>query len=99
MSKIHKEKSSFKMVDEEEEKVHPIPQPHVDDDEYNLQREKINSKADIEILNIGDEQGEDATNTVALEERTIELDESQAGSNTEQSHVALAGPNPNIYPK
>ncbi|GJT22813.1 hypothetical protein Tco_0892750 [Tanacetum coccineum] len=38
MSKIHKEKSSFKMVDEEEEKVHPTPQPHVDDDEYNLQR-------------------------------------------------------------
>ncbi|GJT22814.1 hypothetical protein Tco_0892751 [Tanacetum coccineum] len=70
--------------------------------------EKTNSEADIEILNIGDKQGEDATNTVALEERTIELNEGQTGSNTEQIHVALAGPNPEpmyddflttIYPK
>ncbi|GJU06948.1 putative late blight resistance protein homolog R1B-23 [Tanacetum coccineum] len=54
------------------------------------------------------ETSEDATNTVALEERTIELYEGQAGSNTEQSHVALIGPNPEpmhddflttIYPK
>ncbi|GJZ79693.1 retrovirus-related pol polyprotein from transposon TNT 1-94 [Tanacetum coccineum] len=103
---IHKEKSFFKLVDEDE--VQPAPEPHVDDDEYNLQREKTNSEADIEILNIGDEQGEDATNTVALKERTIELDEGQARSNTKQSHVALAGPNPEpmhgdflttIYPK
>ncbi|GKB36028.1 hypothetical protein Tco_0880970 [Tanacetum coccineum] len=33
----HKEKSSFKLVDEEEE-VQPSPEPHVDDDEYSLQR-------------------------------------------------------------
>ncbi|GJW29510.1 reverse transcriptase domain-containing protein [Tanacetum coccineum] len=52
--------------------------------EYNLQREKINSEADTEILNIGDEQGKDTTNTVALEERTIELDEGQARSNTKK---------------
>ncbi|GKE29733.1 hypothetical protein Tco_1445117, partial [Tanacetum coccineum] len=32
---IHKEKSFFKLVDEDE--VQPAPEPHVDDDEYNLQ--------------------------------------------------------------
>ncbi|GKA73160.1 hypothetical protein Tco_0779376 [Tanacetum coccineum] len=32
----HKEKSFFKLVDEEEE-IQLTPEPHVDDDEYNLQ--------------------------------------------------------------
>ncbi|GJZ92999.1 hypothetical protein Tco_0665064 [Tanacetum coccineum] len=56
-------------------------------------------------------KGEDVSNTVALEERTVKLDEDQVGSvntlesrpspdedqarpNPGQSHVALAGPNP-----
>nr|GEY33838.1 hypothetical protein [Tanacetum cinerariifolium] len=74
---------------------------------------KYNSEEYIEILNVNEEQGEDVSNTVALEERTFELDEGQAGSypgktpesrppleedqvgsNPEQSHVVLAGPNP-----
>nr|GEW91135.1 hypothetical protein [Tanacetum cinerariifolium] len=42
--------------------------------------EKTNSGADTEILNVGEEQGEDVSNTVALEERTVELDEGQTGS-------------------
>ncbi|GJX05787.1 hypothetical protein Tco_0193719 [Tanacetum coccineum] len=42
--------------------------------------EKSNSEGDTEILNVGEEQGEDASNTVALEERTVELDEGQARS-------------------
>ncbi|GKB08680.1 hypothetical protein Tco_0836992 [Tanacetum coccineum] len=130
---IHKEKSFFKLVDEDE--VQPAPEPHVDDDEYNLQRgtqmsleasqahatqdettgpsaqpeDASSAQMVCETLSHADaETGEDATNTVALEERTIELDEGQARSNTEQSHVALAGPNPEpmhgdflttIYPK
>ncbi|GKC84224.1 hypothetical protein Tco_1139941, partial [Tanacetum coccineum] len=78
------------------------------DAETGVDEEKTNSEADTEIMNIGDEQGEDATNTVALEEITIELDKGQARSNTKQSYVALAGPNPEpmhgdflttIYPK
>ncbi|GJV86663.1 retrovirus-related pol polyprotein from transposon TNT 1-94 [Tanacetum coccineum] len=74
---------------------------------------KSNSEADTKILNVDEESGEDVSNTVALEERTIELDEGQAGSdpgktlesrppleedqsrsNPGQSHVVLAGPNP-----
>ncbi|GJT04625.1 hypothetical protein Tco_0839087 [Tanacetum coccineum] len=76
------------------------------------------SKADTKILNVDEEHGEEVSNTVALEERTVELDEAQArldpgktpeyrpppecvlieedqaGSNPEQSHMAQAGPNP-----
>ncbi|GJR70435.1 hypothetical protein Tco_0016500 [Tanacetum coccineum] len=37
--------------------------------------EKSNSEGDTEILNVAEEQGEDVSNTVALEERTVELDE------------------------
>ncbi|GJY36627.1 hypothetical protein Tco_0422005 [Tanacetum coccineum] len=80
--------------------------------------DKTNSEGDTEILNIGEEQGEDVANKVDLEEKTAEIDEGQAGSdpgktpesqpllervlmeedqagpNPRQSHVALAGPDP-----
>ncbi|GJZ85323.1 retrovirus-related pol polyprotein from transposon TNT 1-94 [Tanacetum coccineum] len=42
--------------------------------------EQSNSKNDTEILNIVKEQGEEVLNTVALEERTVEFDEGQVGS-------------------
>ncbi|GKA41374.1 hypothetical protein Tco_0733967 [Tanacetum coccineum] len=35
------------------------------------------TEGDTEILNVGEEKGEDVSNTVALEERTVELDEGQ----------------------
>ncbi|GJY25704.1 hypothetical protein Tco_0400430, partial [Tanacetum coccineum] len=38
------------------------------------------TKGDTEILNVGEEKGEDVSNTVALEERTVELDEGQTRS-------------------
>nr|GEU45071.1 hypothetical protein [Tanacetum cinerariifolium] len=76
-------------------------------------KEKSNSKGDIEILIIDEEQRKEASHTMALEERIAELDEGQVGSdpgntlesrpppdedqaglNPGQSHVALAGPNP-----
>ncbi|GKG20873.1 hypothetical protein Tco_0380674, partial [Tanacetum coccineum] len=80
--------------------------------------DKTNSKGDTEILNVSEEQGEDVSNKVNLEEKTAEIDEGQAGSypgltpesrpplervlmeedhvgpNPGQSHVALAGPDP-----
>ncbi|GKG59531.1 hypothetical protein Tco_0605182, partial [Tanacetum coccineum] len=31
-------------------------------------------------MNVGEEQGEDVSNTMALEERTVEIDEGKAGS-------------------
>ncbi|GJT90399.1 hypothetical protein Tco_1079244 [Tanacetum coccineum] len=40
-----------------------------------------NSEGDIEILNIGEEQGEDVTTKVDLQEKTTEIDEGQARSN------------------
>ncbi|GKB35181.1 retrovirus-related pol polyprotein from transposon TNT 1-94 [Tanacetum coccineum] len=139
----HKEKSSFKMVDEEEE-IQPTPEPHVDDDEYNLQRgtqmsleaSQAHGQAHVNVVAIPTQdettgpsaQLEDATSAKMVhetlshtdtktgddlektdnEERTFELDEGHAGSNPEQSLVALAGPNlepmhddflATIYPK
>ncbi|GKG11741.1 hypothetical protein Tco_0345978, partial [Tanacetum coccineum] len=80
--------------------------------------DKMNNKGDTEILNVSEEQGEDVSNKVNLEEKTAEIDEGQArsypgktpesrpplervlmeedhvGPNPGQSHVALAGPDP-----
>ncbi|GJY70877.1 hypothetical protein Tco_0474580 [Tanacetum coccineum] len=50
------------------------------DAETDADTEKSNSKADTKILNVGDKQGEDVFNTAALEERIVELDKDQAGS-------------------
>ncbi|GJX96537.1 hypothetical protein Tco_0352335 [Tanacetum coccineum] len=71
-----------------------------------------NSRGDTEIMQIGEEQGDDVANVVNLEEKTVEIDEGQAGSDPagpdpEESRVALARPNPepmhdefmaNVYP-
>ncbi|GJS18099.1 retrovirus-related pol polyprotein from transposon TNT 1-94 [Tanacetum coccineum] len=43
--------------------------------------EKSTSKADTEIFNDDEEHGEEVSHTVALEERTVELEEGQARSN------------------
>ncbi|GKC50281.1 hypothetical protein Tco_1073026, partial [Tanacetum coccineum] len=42
--------------------------------------DKMNSEGDTEILNIGEEQGEDAADKVNLEDKTAEIDEGQVGS-------------------
>ncbi|GJY74839.1 hypothetical protein Tco_0479270 [Tanacetum coccineum] len=42
--------------------------------------EKSNSEVDTEILDVANKQGEDVSHTVALEERIVELDKGQAGS-------------------
>ncbi|GJS19202.1 hypothetical protein Tco_0447834, partial [Tanacetum coccineum] len=42
--------------------------------------EKSNSEGDIEILNVDEERSENVSNTMVLEERTVKLDEGQAGS-------------------
>ncbi|GJY36624.1 hypothetical protein Tco_0422002 [Tanacetum coccineum] len=63
-------------------------------------------EGDTEILNIGEEQGEDVADKVDLEEKTAEFDEGQAGSDPgktpesrpppEHTHIEeyQAGPNP-----
>ncbi|GKE18795.1 hypothetical protein Tco_1426372, partial [Tanacetum coccineum] len=59
--------------------VHDTPSPS--DAETGADTERSNSEVDTEILDVAEEQGEDVSNMVALEERTVELDEGQAGSN------------------
>ncbi|GKD15559.1 hypothetical protein Tco_1199966 [Tanacetum coccineum] len=54
--------------------------PSLADVETGADTEKSNSGGDTEILNVAEEQGGDVSNTVDLEERTVELDEGQAGS-------------------
>ncbi|GJU28424.1 hypothetical protein Tco_1167045 [Tanacetum coccineum] len=50
------------------------------DVETGVASDKKNSEGDTEILNIGEEQGEDVADKVNLEEKTAEIDEGQAGS-------------------
>ncbi|GJS23543.1 retrovirus-related pol polyprotein from transposon TNT 1-94 [Tanacetum coccineum] len=62
------------------------------------------NEGDTKILNVGEEKGEDVSNTVALEEKIVELDEGQAGSDpvylkvheslkyTTKEHVFLENP-------
>nr|GFA31860.1 hypothetical protein [Tanacetum cinerariifolium] len=57
-------------------KVHDTPSPT--DAKTSADTDKTNSKGDTEILNVSKEQGEDVSNKVDLEEKTVELDEGQA---------------------
>nr|GEU47315.1 hypothetical protein [Tanacetum cinerariifolium] len=89
--KVRNGKRSVRLIDEEDEETQLAPEPQIEDDEYNLLRdaetrvdtEKSASESDTEILNVNEEQGENIYNTVALEERIVELDEGQAGLDPE----------------
>nr|GEX18143.1 monodehydroascorbate reductase [Tanacetum cinerariifolium] len=139
--KVRKGKRSLQLVDEPDEEPQPAPKPHVEDEEYDLQRGiqmilksfqalgqapiggvafrepasgitqklpivegkmkgiatdehysvstyaetgaatvKTNSEGDTEILNIGEEQGENVATKVDLKEKTDEFDEGHARS-------------------
>nr|GEW02369.1 monodehydroascorbate reductase [Tanacetum cinerariifolium] len=54
--------------------------PSLADAETVVDMDKVISEGDIEILNIGEEQGEDVDNQGYLEEQTTVFDEGQAGS-------------------
>ncbi|GKC09119.1 hypothetical protein Tco_1000729 [Tanacetum coccineum] len=54
--------------------------PSPTDAESGAETDKTNIEGDTEILNIGEEQGEDVANKVDLEEKIAEIDEGQAGS-------------------
>ncbi|GJS04652.1 hypothetical protein Tco_0321160 [Tanacetum coccineum] len=54
--------------------------PSPTDSETGTGIDKMNSEGDTEILNIGEEQGEDAADKVNLEDKTAEIDEGQVGS-------------------
>nr|GEX62064.1 hypothetical protein [Tanacetum cinerariifolium] len=59
-------------------KIRETPSPA--DTETGADTDMVISEGDTKILNIVEEQGEDVDNKVNLEERTVELDEGQAGS-------------------
>ncbi|GJU49393.1 hypothetical protein Tco_1218948 [Tanacetum coccineum] len=63
--------------------IHDSPSPV--DVETKVESNKTNSGGDTEILQIGDELGEDMTKQVNLEERTTELDQDQARSDPGES--------------
>ncbi|GJZ41347.1 hypothetical protein Tco_0588233 [Tanacetum coccineum] len=54
--------------------------PSVADAKTGADTEKSSNGADTEILDVAEEQGEDLSHTVALEERKVKLDKGQAGS-------------------
>ncbi|GKD64498.1 hypothetical protein Tco_1306606 [Tanacetum coccineum] len=62
--------------------VHDTPSPadYINDAETIADMEQSNSETDTEILYVEEEHGEKVSNTVALEEKAVELDEGQAGS-------------------
>ncbi|GJV55765.1 hypothetical protein Tco_1456770 [Tanacetum coccineum] len=59
--------------------------PSLTDAETGADTDKTNSGGDTEILQIGEEQGDDVTNLVNLEEKTAEIDEGQVGSDPGQT--------------
>ncbi|GKA26271.1 hypothetical protein Tco_0712380 [Tanacetum coccineum] len=56
------------------------PADSTNDAENVAAMEQSNNEADTEILNVEEVQGEEVSHIVALEERTVGLDEGQAGS-------------------
>nr|GEU42310.1 histone deacetylase 14 [Tanacetum cinerariifolium]GEX50369.1 histone deacetylase 14 [Tanacetum cinerariifolium] len=103
----------------EEASTRPFAQPEDDtsaniicntssptDAETGAETDKMNSKRDTKILNIGEEQGEDVATKVDLEEKTTKINKGKAGSDpgkTPESRLPpkrvlteedQAGPNP-----
>ncbi|GJX06575.1 hypothetical protein Tco_0194507 [Tanacetum coccineum] len=54
--------------------------------------DKINSRGDTEILQINEELGKDVEKQVDLEEKTVELDQDQAGSDPGETHESRPPP-------
>nr|GEZ09680.1 hypothetical protein [Tanacetum cinerariifolium] len=50
------------------------------DEKTSAKTDKINNEGDTKILNIGEEQGDNVATKLDLEEKTVEIDEGQAGS-------------------
>nr|GEW50934.1 hypothetical protein [Tanacetum cinerariifolium] len=59
-------------------KIHDTPSPL--DAKTGAGAEMSDIEGDTEILNVGEDKGKDVSNTMVLEERTVELDECQARS-------------------
>ncbi|GJW18006.1 hypothetical protein Tco_0025442 [Tanacetum coccineum] len=66
--------------------------PSLTDAETGANTDKTNSKGDTEILQISEEQDDDVAKVVNLEEKTIEIDEGQAGSDPGKTHESRPPP-------
>ncbi|GJZ94142.1 retrovirus-related pol polyprotein from transposon TNT 1-94 [Tanacetum coccineum] len=66
--------------------------PSLADSEIGAGSDKINSRGDTEILQINEELGEDVEKQVDLEEKTVELDQDQAGSDPGETHESRPPP-------
>ncbi|GJR40860.1 hypothetical protein Tco_1216544 [Tanacetum coccineum] len=62
------------------------------DAETGVDTDKTNSGGDTEILQFGDEQGNDVTEEVNLKDKTAEIDEDQAGSDPGETHESQPPP-------
>nr|GEX06839.1 hypothetical protein [Tanacetum cinerariifolium] len=107
--KVRKGKRSDHLIHKEDEEPKPAPEILVDDDEYNLQ----SGITQLPVLEgIGKGITTDELDGKIPESRPppkhILMEEDKAGSNPGQSHVVLAGPNPEpmhedfvatVYPK
>ncbi|GKC89843.1 hypothetical protein Tco_1150492, partial [Tanacetum coccineum] len=70
--------------------------------EIGAEAKMSDSEGDIKILNVGEEKGKDVSNIVALEERTVELDEGHARSDTSNTLESRPPPDEDhamVYPK
>ncbi|GJV05562.1 reverse transcriptase domain-containing protein [Tanacetum coccineum] len=80
--------------------VHDTPSPQ--DAETGAKAKMSDSEGDIKILNVGEEKGKDVSDTMDLEERTVELDEGHARSdpsNTLESRPLSNEDQAMVYPK
>ncbi|GJT13314.1 hypothetical protein Tco_0860356 [Tanacetum coccineum] len=66
--------------------------PSLADAETGVGSDKTNSGGDTEILQINEELGEDVEKQVDLEEKTVELDQDQAGSDPGETHESRPPP-------
>ncbi|GKE99793.1 hypothetical protein Tco_0023144, partial [Tanacetum coccineum] len=66
--------------------------PSLADAEIGADTDMTNSGGDTEILHFGDEQGDDVTEELNLEDRTAEIDEDQAGSDPSETHKSRPPP-------
>nr|GEU49206.1 retrovirus-related Pol polyprotein from transposon TNT 1-94 [Tanacetum cinerariifolium] len=72
--------------------------PSPTDAETCAETDKTNSEGDTEILNIGEEQGEDVVNRVDLEEKTVKINEGQAGSDPGKTPKSRPPPERTLRP-
>ncbi|GKC38295.1 hypothetical protein Tco_1050679 [Tanacetum coccineum] len=73
--------------------VHESPSP--EDAEIGADTDRTNSGGDTKILQIGDEQGDDVTEVVNLEDKTAKIDEGHVGSDLGKTPEFRPPPNDN----